>query len=121
MSVEGQKFEVNVSCNPQDPNDVPDVLTQNQEEPLVSATAEGLDPKALEECVQNTPPDADIFFKANVNGLGVSVEHNAPQMEKKCAGHSSDSRNGCIVKKSSLTPMKNGSVSRNKLVNNKTL
>lgn len=118
VSVEGQKFEVNVSCNPQDPNDVPDVLTQNQEEPLVSATAEGLDPKALEECVQNTPPDADIFFKANVNGLGVSVEHNAPQMEKKCAGHSSDSRNGCIVKKSSLTPMKNGSVSRNKLALN---
>lgn len=117
-SAEGQKTEVNVSCNLQDLNDVPDVLSQTQVEPRVFANGEGLDPEGSEECVQTTPPDADIYLKANVCDLGASIEHNAQQMEKKFAGHPSDSRNGCIVRKSSLTPGKNGSVSRNKLVLN---
>ncbi|MCD7472184.1 hypothetical protein HAX54_013192 [Datura stramonium] len=115
-SVEGQKIEVNVSCNSQDRNDVPDVFTQTQVEP--QANVEGLALEALEECVQTTPPDADIFLKANASDLGASIEHNAQQMEKKFASHPSDSRSGCIVKKSSLTPGKNGSVSRNKLALN---
>ncbi|KAL3329378.1 hypothetical protein AABB24_036460 [Solanum stoloniferum] len=117
-SVEGQKIEVNVSCNLQDLNDVPDVLSQTQVEPRVSANAEGLDPEALEECVQTTPPDADIFLKAKASDLGASIDHNVQHMEKKTAGHPSDSRNGYVVKKSTLTPRKNGSVSRNKLALN---
>ncbi|XP_055813942.1 uncharacterized protein LOC129883320 isoform X2 [Solanum dulcamara] len=117
-SVEGQKIEVNVSCNPQDLNDVPDVLSQTRVEPRVFANAEGLDPEVLEECVQTTPPDADIFLKANMSDLGVSIDHNAQQMEKKCAGHPSDTRNGCTVRKPTLTPGKNGSVLRNKLALN---
>lgn len=115
--VEGQKIEVNVSCNPQDLNDVPDVLSQTQVEPQVFANGDGLDPEVLEVSVQATPPDADILLKANMSDLGVSVEHNAQQMEKKFVGHSSDSRNGCTVKRSSLTPGTNGNAPRNKLVN----
>ncbi|CAN4120861.1 unnamed protein product [Withania somnifera] len=117
-SVEGQKIEVNVSCNSQDLNDVPDVLSQTQLEPGVFANGEGLDSEALEECVQTTPPAADIFLNANVSDLGASVKHNAQQTEKQIAGHPSDNRNGCIVKKSCSTPMKNGSVSRNKMALN---
>ncbi|KAK4732882.1 hypothetical protein R3W88_025870 [Solanum pinnatisectum] len=117
-SVEGQKIEVNVSCNLQDLNDVPDVLSQTRVEPRVSANAEGLDPEALEERVQTTPPDADIFLKAKASDLGARIDHNVQHMEKKTAGHPSDSRNGNVVKKSTLTPRKNGSVSRNKLALN---
>lgn len=117
-SVEGQKIEVNVSCNLQDLNDVPDVLSQTRVEPRASANAEGLDPEALEERVQTTPPDADIFLKAKASDLGASIDHNVQHMEKKTAGHPSDSRNGYVVKKSTLTPRKNGSVSRNKLALN---
>ncbi|XP_016566188.1 uncharacterized protein LOC107864352 isoform X1 [Capsicum annuum] len=116
--VEGQKIEVNVSCNPQDLNDVPDVLSQTQVEPQVFANGDGLDPEVLEVSVQATPPDADILLKANMSDLGVSVEHNAQQMEKKFVGHSSDSRNGCTVKRSSLTPGTNGNAPRNKLALN---
>ncbi|KAH0640643.1 hypothetical protein KY285_037229 [Solanum tuberosum] len=117
-SVEGQKIEVNVSCNLQDLNDVPDVLSQTRVEPRVSANVEGLDPEALEERVQTTPPDADIFLKAKVSDLGASIDHNVQHMEKKTAGHPSESRNGYVVKKSTLTPRKNGNVSRNKLALN---
>lgn len=77
----------------------------------------GLDPDALEECVQTTPPDADILCKADVSNLGTSIEHNAEQTQKFFVGHPSDRRNGFIVKKSSSSPGRNGSVLRNKLVN----
>lgn len=118
-SVEGQKIEVNVSCNAQDLNDVPDVLSQAGVEPRVSFNPEGLDPEALEERVQTTPPDADIFLKAKASNLvGASIDHNVQHMEKKTAGHPSDNRNGYVAKKTTLTPRKNGSVLRNKSVNN---
>ncbi|XP_059309698.1 uncharacterized protein LOC132060793 [Lycium ferocissimum] len=108
--VEGQKIVPNVSGGPQDLNEIPDVLSQTQVESRVFTNAGGLNPEALDECVQTTPPDADIFCKANVS-------HNSEQMEKFFAGHPSD-RNGCNVKKSNLTPGKNGSVSKNKLALN---
>ncbi|TMW91074.1 hypothetical protein EJD97_014816 [Solanum chilense] len=113
-SVEGQKIEVNVSCNVQDLNDVPDVFSQTGVEPRVSFNPEGLDPKAFEERVQTTPPDADIFLKAKASNLGASIDHNVQHMEKKTAGHPSDNRNGYVAKKTTLTPRKNGSVLRNK-------
>ncbi|OIT00241.1 PREDICTED: uncharacterized protein LOC109228784 [Nicotiana attenuata] len=117
-SVEGQQIEVNISCNPQDLNDVPDVLSQTRVDPQVFTEVGGLDPEALEECVQTTPPDADILCKADVSNLGASIEHNVEQTQKFFVGHPSDRRNGCIVKKSSLSPGRNGSASRNKLALN---
>ncbi|KAJ8547060.1 hypothetical protein K7X08_010646 [Anisodus acutangulus] len=117
-SVEGQKIECNVSWGPKDLDDVPDVLSKTQVESRVFTNGGGLDPEALEECVQTTPPDADSFYNANVSDLETSIEHNAEQTEKKIAGHPSDRRNGCVVKKPRLTPGRNGSVSRNKLALN---
>ncbi|XP_009628111.1 uncharacterized protein [Nicotiana tomentosiformis] len=117
-NVEGQQIEVNISCNPQDLNDVPDVLSQTRVDPQVFTKVGGLDPDALEECVQTTPPDADILCKADVSNLGTSIEHNAEQTQKFFVGHPSDRRNGFIVKKSSSSPGRNGSVSRNKLALN---
>ncbi|XP_009790238.1 uncharacterized protein [Nicotiana sylvestris] len=117
-SVEGQQIEVNISCNPQDLNDVPGVLSQTRVDPQVFTKVGGLDPEALEECVQTTPPDADILCKADVSNLGASIEHTAEQTQNFFTGHPSGRRNGCIVKKSNSSPGRNGSASRNKLALN---
>ncbi|KAJ8530776.1 hypothetical protein K7X08_023657 [Anisodus acutangulus] len=82
-SVEGDNIERNVSWGPQD---LDDVLSKTQVGSRVFTNGRGLDTEALEECVQTTPPDADIFCKANMSDLGTSIENTAEQTEKKYAG-----------------------------------